>query len=711
MYKGLRYGSITPNTVKSFVLDKFLGVDLTRGDYITDTRRSPSAVNTIWGGNPHVFSTRTGLMRLSQTLLTTNDIPDAIYGIHVYEPDNEVLVHAGTKLYLMSGVTTGTNTYTLLYSGLTAAKSVSFMMNGNLYILGGVYVVYNGVSVSAVAGDDAYVPTTVIGRAPTGGGTVYEGVNMLSKWRINQFAPVAITQEVTDEFTGNSSDDTFTLSVTSGITNDVIQITVNGSVIEDTEYTVSRVYGTVTFTTAPATDAAIEVTYRVEDVNNPVYDTVYQLDDTGLDDEDIVVTINDVEIADTEYTFDHDAGTVTFDTAPEPAAGREGVDNVYIQFAKTVTGHSAIVNGCTICGIFGGESDTRVFIGGNASYPNRDYHSGLSEPTYFPDNGYTDVGNNNTELMGYLRQYDTQMPIKESNQQDGTAFLRTFALTDNNEPYFPLEQGSVGIGAVSKYCFGYLNGDPLFLSSQGVMRVRGTDVDNQRLIQPQSEHVDTLLTRESNLENAIACEHQGKYYLFVNGHGYVADARMRYTDSLGNAQYEWMYWEGVNASAAVSFGDYLLVGYNGAMFRFKSESDASAFIDEDYNGTESDIVAYWTTPKLIFGSISARKKLLDLYVLFSKKVRTKARIEAIVDDDRTIDLGEFDKHGAFSFLYVDFSDISFAIEKTFASKQRAMINGFDNIQFKISKIVEDGEISNSSFGIEILQATYQILDN
>ena len=62
------------------------------------------------------------------------------------------------------------------------------------------------------------------------------------------------------------------------------------------------------------------------------------------------------------------------------------------------------------------------------------------------------------------------MPIKEGNTQGDTASLRTFALdSERGNLYFPVEQGAVGIGAVSKRAFGYLQGEPLFLSSQGVV--------------------------------------------------------------------------------------------------------------------------------------------------------------------------------------------------------------------------------------------------
>ena len=51
------------------------------------------------------------------------------------------------------------------------------------YIKDGInYLVYDGETLSEVTG---YIPTTTISRIPSGGGSVFESVNMLSKYRKN----------------------------------------------------------------------------------------------------------------------------------------------------------------------------------------------------------------------------------------------------------------------------------------------------------------------------------------------------------------------------------------------------------------------------------------------------------------------------------------------------------------------------------------------
>jgi len=98
----------------------------------------------------------------------------AVYGIFFYK--GSMLVHSGTKLYKGS---------TVLYSGVNAGVSNAFVFEDVWYFKDGKhYLQYDGTTIKEVEG---YVPTTSIARKPSGGGTIYEDVNMLSDRRINTF--------------------------------------------------------------------------------------------------------------------------------------------------------------------------------------------------------------------------------------------------------------------------------------------------------------------------------------------------------------------------------------------------------------------------------------------------------------------------------------------------------------------------------------------
>jgi hypothetical protein len=786
-YRGIGVRQAAPPEIKSFILDKFLGVDFTQGEFITDSRRSPDAKNTIWGTNPYSFDTRTGKKRLLQERLSetiSTGIP--VYGIFVYEPLKEILFHAGTNLYRLvtSDITKDEGEAQLILSGLTETHSTSFMFNGKLFILGcGVYLMYDGITVTKVAGaktlDDnkAFIPTTVIGRSPSGGGTVLEAVNLLSIWRTNSFFAQHLPAKHIDEFAGDGSTTEYTLTITENITYDDITIKVNGSALSLVEdVTLDRINGKITFLDAPALDAEILVTYYTEDIENPEWVKDYKLDSESIDYKPLKVVVNGEELTEGEdYTVDRESGIVSFIDAPTAQIG--GVDSVIITFAKSqgednyiedifdgdgvttefslsfevaknditvfiddmlTTAYTAnfldgkiifdaapseyaeitvkyysrtdtradAINKCSIFGIFGGANDTRVFLSGNPDYKNKDWHSGLYDATYFPDNGFNYIGTDNTAIMGYVKQYDTQMIVKESSQQDSSVFLRTFGVDGAGNPVFPVEQGAVGIGAVSKNCFAYLQGIPLFLASQGVVGVIGTNVDYQRLIQDQSTLINSVLTYERDLFNAVGIEYENKYYLFINGKVFVCDARMRYTDALGNPQYEWQYWDGISASAAAVCGNYLIFGYEGMLWRLRRTDETNAYIDQEYDGSEHDIESYWTTPKLYLGSISVKKKFRDVYILFGRRETIRCNIEAVVDNYRFINLGQFKRVRLLDFSDINFNDISFETQHTnYTLKERVMLERFDNISFKFSKLIES-EPTNAAFAIDLFQITY-----
>lgn len=70
--------------------------------------------------------------------------------------------------------------------------------------------------------------------------------------------------------------------------------------------------------------------------------------------------------------------------------------------------------GCTA-----GKNDTRVFLSGNPDEPDCDWQSGLYDPTYFPDTGYTRMGTDASAIVGYLKQYESQVVVKSGGRTGG----------------------------------------------------------------------------------------------------------------------------------------------------------------------------------------------------------------------------------------------------------------------------------------------------
>lgn len=152
------------------VYSNFRGVDF-RGEEI-NIRRSPDSLN-IWKDYKETDSIRT---RPAMELNVSFAAP--VYGVFFYK--GFMLVHSGNKLYKVEN-----GEKTVIFSGLKSATSNGFIYEDIWYFLGGNhYLQYDGSTIKAVEG---YVPTTSIARKPSGGGTKYEDVNMLSDRRINTF--------------------------------------------------------------------------------------------------------------------------------------------------------------------------------------------------------------------------------------------------------------------------------------------------------------------------------------------------------------------------------------------------------------------------------------------------------------------------------------------------------------------------------------------
>lgn len=218
----------------SAVVETFRGVDLNNSPSNVDKSRSPAA--------PNMIRDQVGKVRKRMGYTTKATAPEgaAIHGVHHLM--DETLIHAGSKLYRLVKAADGT--WSLSEIGAMAnSRSRSFVFDQKLYLLDGTtYQVYDGETLTAVA-DSAAVPTIIISRRPNGGGQSYEGLNLLGKkW--------------TESFLGTKNDKTYQLT-TKELSDDPVTAKVldaNGNwvdKVENTDFTVDRAKGTVTFTTAP----------------------------------------------------------------------------------------------------------------------------------------------------------------------------------------------------------------------------------------------------------------------------------------------------------------------------------------------------------------------------------------------------------------------------------------------------------------------------
>ena len=215
----------------------FRGVDF-RGEEI-NLIRSPDSLN-VWKDYKNTESIRT-----RPELALQVEFPASVYGIFFF--NGEMIVHAGKNLYT---VTAG-GKKTILWYTMNQAPSSSFVFENVWYIKDGVnYLQYDGTTIKAVEG---FIPTTTIARSPSGGGTTYQDVNMLSDYRINSF--------LSD---GMSFD--YFLDVINIDEDFMPVVTVNDAVVAVEEYTVDYAEGKISFKNAapdaPLTDGQDNVTIK-----------------------------------------------------------------------------------------------------------------------------------------------------------------------------------------------------------------------------------------------------------------------------------------------------------------------------------------------------------------------------------------------------------------------------------------------------------------
>ena len=208
------------------VIDEFLGVDFTNSPSNVDLKKSPNGVNMI--------RDVPGKVRKCMGYETIATYDARINGAHFRHGDEEYLIHSGTKLYKGE---------TALYSDMNDARSKSWQIEDNLYIVDGkALLVYDGTTVKK-ASDDGYIPTLTIAKSPSGGGEQYEALNLLQPG-------------FTELFGGTETDKTFQLSF-SGLDSKAVQAWILNSSgdwvqkTEGTDFSVNRSTGAVTFTTAP----------------------------------------------------------------------------------------------------------------------------------------------------------------------------------------------------------------------------------------------------------------------------------------------------------------------------------------------------------------------------------------------------------------------------------------------------------------------------
>lgn len=253
------------------------------------------------------------------------------------------------------------------------------------------------------------------------------------------------------------------------------------------------------------------------------------------------VKLNGSSVSSSAYTVTKDGEyirEITFSNAQSD----DRIDIEYVSEEKTDLDTIPL---CHITGRYGQYNNDRFWYTGNKNYPQRDWYSEPSDPTYVMENSYTDIGNTPSTIAGYLNYQGTMLIIKEDSA--GENIFRRTATDDGDMVIFPVKAYN-GRGAVAPLAMAEIENDAVMLSPEGVKMFASDDAGTYFGMHDVSHMINTRLLRE-DLKDAQMYYYNGDLYItFSNGHIYVGKTMRQTAASLdGSYGFEWVYWTGIKA--------------------------------------------------------------------------------------------------------------------------------------------------------------------
>ena len=238
---------------------------------------------------------------------------------------------------------------------------------------------------------------------------------------------------------------------------------------------------------------------------------------------------------------------------------------------------------CARASVFGSGIINQVFLSASQreDYNTRVWYCRATDPTYWPDTNYIEVGATDMPIMGMMKLGEYLGIIKKGNTSDTSIYL-AYPTSFDDDTTFAVKQNISGIGAIATGAFNILNEEPLFLSKNGIMGIEVSNSDTDRQLRNRSFYINKKLCDEPNIDTAISFVYDGLYYLAVDGNCYVLDGSQKssWQNSKTNLQYECYYLENVPAQCFAKFNDELwFTDFKGNLCRFRSETEEHPYRD------------------------------------------------------------------------------------------------------------------------------------
>lgn len=230
----MKYPADNPTPRKSITYDTFLSVDFAKAPANVKAYHSPNSLNMIRDEYGKIRR------RMGYFFLDSYGF-DPVYSFTKF--NGSLVVHCGDKLFAEDT--------TELFDGMSTNPAQFHEMGDELYILDGTNLLsYDGTTCATVGGK---IPRIIIAGNPAGGGTAFEQINLIqNKWE-QSFLGTAGTLTYQLAF-GDLDATEVTAKKATLVGSDVVWV----DLVENTDFTVDRTTGIVTFSVAPGDPVAAQ---------------------------------------------------------------------------------------------------------------------------------------------------------------------------------------------------------------------------------------------------------------------------------------------------------------------------------------------------------------------------------------------------------------------------------------------------------------------
>lgn len=604
----------------TLTIDTFLGADFTNDPANVDIDKSPNVLNMI--------RDVPGKVRKSMGYKTIAEFTDPINGYHTKRGVAHGLIHAGTKIYEGDY-----DSPTELYSDAKNSRSRSWQFGDKVCILDGkALLIWDGITVEK-ASTNAKIPVTLIGGNPAGGGTSYYALNLLSPGFTEQFLGTVGTTEYHLSYTDLDATE---------VKAEVLQNDGTwNTLVENTDFTVNRETGVVTFTVAPG--------------ESPV---------TGED---------NVKI-----------------TAYKTVEGY--ADRVNKCSIGTLYGASGDLNRLFISG------------NPDDEYVNYQWYSAANDPTYFPDTNYQLIGTAKSAIVGYS-VISSYLAVFKDKQEVEQNIVLVSSTTVKDEVTFATQTTLHGSPSICSDSHGYLAGEPIFLTSLGVYALTSQDITGRELTNLRSFFLNGKLLDETDLDKAYAFVYKDFYILAVNGVLYILDGLQSVqTDKsapYSTRQFVGYFRDNVDANTMWEEEGSLWFGSKtGKVCKFYTNPD-DIF---SYNDDGAAIMCRWETPDFDGKLFYKNKTFRFLAVRLKQAIVTSIRMSVMKRGLWTVLSTDASITSYFSFKSLVFSKLSFSSDVTNkVVPLKTRVKKVDKARYRFENLNVNEPFALDKIGIEYVE--------